>query len=128
MGTTTKIKRPGGIRRYVGSESGNAFLGQLGFDVLISAGADEIIEAGLVTGGTSAFGAATTEDGTDAQCWICIQVNDTAGSCKVSVKSAIGDDYTEIVFSDGMKIYGVFTSIKLHDESDSGDKLICYRG
>ena len=120
-----KIKRPGGIRRYVGSESGNALLGQLGFDFFNGSG---VIEAGLIAGETSEFGVATTKDGTDSQCWVCIQVNDTSGSCNVSVKSAIGDDYTEVVFSDGMKIYGVFTSIKLHDESDAGDKLICYRG
>ena len=117
-----------GLRRYYGSEAGNVLLGQLGFDMLVSAGADEIIEAGLVSEETSAFGASSTEDGTDAQCWVCIQIADAGGTCNVSVKSPIGDDFTDVVFSEGMKIYGVFTSIKLHNEGDTGDKLICYRG
>lgn len=117
-----------GLRRYYGSEAGNVLLGQLGFDILASDGGGDItIDAGLTTSDTSAFGGNPDQDGTGAQCWVCIQVNDPGSSCEVSVKSAIGDDFTDVVFSDGMKIYGVFTAIRLSDVA-AGDHLICYRG
>ena len=115
-----------GLRRYYGSEAGNVLLGQLGFDIIGTTGSDQIIEVGLVSGVTSSFGGNTTDDGTDAQCWVCIQVNDPSSSCVVSVKSAIGNDFSSITFTDGMKIYGVFTAIKLTNNVSAS--LICYRG
>ena len=115
-----------GLRRYYGSEAGNVLLGQLGFDILNSTGAKLSIKAGAIAGATDDFSSTTDNDGTDAECWVCIQVNDPGGFATLSVKSAIGNDFTDIVVSDGFKIYGVFTGIKL--TGASGDSLICYRG
>jgi len=116
-----------GLRRYYGSEAGNVLLGQLGFDILnATSGTARVIDAGLTTSDTSAFGGTPNHDGTGAECWVCIQVNDPAGSCELSVKSLIGNDITDITFTDGIKIYGVFSAVKL--TGVAGDSLICYRG
>jgi hypothetical protein len=116
-----------GLRRYYGSEAGNVLLGQLGFDILASDDEDISIKAGAIVGAADDFSSTTDVDGTDAQCWVCIQVNDPGSSVEVSVKSAIGNDFTDITFSDGIKIYGVFTGIRLSNVA-AGDHLICYRG
>lgn len=124
------MSKVSGLRRYYGSEAGNVLLGQLGFDILRGDGSkDDIIEAGLDVGEMTAFGVVATDNGIYAKCWTCIQhLAPVSGETTVSVKTAIGDDWTELKSTDATKIYGVFTAVKLHLLGAAGDFLICYRG
>jgi len=99
-----------GIRRYTGDEAGNIFLGQTGFDTIVSALTSTVGVAG------------------DAEQWVAIKA---IGASTVRGFSSIGEHLTDdgtltggvINLSDGDVVYGSFYKVTW-----GSGILLAYRG
>ena len=103
------MAKTSGMRRYFGAESGNVLLGQLGFDVISTAGTS------TATAGAGDF--------TDVNCWVTILSLNDASS--VSATSSMGDGLTTQIIKDGIAVSGVFTTVTC---AGTNGVFLAYRG
>ena len=104
------MARTTGMRRYFGAESGNVLLGQLGFDVISTAGTDTAT-AGVTAGYE------------DVNCWVTIlSLND---GYSVTTATPVGDGLTTQLVKDGIAVSGVFTTVTC---AGANGVFLAYRG
>lgn len=101
-----------GLRRYYGAESGNVLLGQLGFDV-------------ISTAGTSTAVAGVTAGYEKVKCWVTLLSLHDATEITTVTGAGLGDNLSTQLIKNGIAVSGMFTTVTC---TEPNGIFLAYRG